>query len=201
MSIDKFGNYDTPLSEEEKVTLISFLGDVKKRDILRSATDLLSVEIPNRIHLSFLYFNHTEIDKIKAEIQNRFALFKMDIQGRFPTIPDLTKEEYWAFDIKVDDDNIPRVQLNDWLKEAINKGVVADVDLSKVSDGEWIRYFNRYKNDYPDMVKIAPEMKLIVEINDKLNDIADEYTCGGGFNIDFTDVINEIAQAAKEGKL
>lgn len=49
--------------------------------------------------------------------------------------------------------------------------------------------------------KVAPDMKLIIEINDKLNDIADNYTCGGEFNIDFTEIINEIIQATKEGKL
>lgn len=201
MAIDKLGNYDLPLSDEERTTLMNCLGGFKTRDVLQSLIDVLAVEVPNRIHLSILYYKHNELDKIKAEIKDRLTLLSKMLQEQFPMIPDLAKEEYWVFDIEIDADHLPRVRLNEWLDRAITKGESLPVILSKVSDGEWIRYFNRYKGDFPELVKISPEMKAIIEYNEKLNDIADDYTNGGNFNIDFTAVIEEIIKATKEGKL
>lgn len=201
MTISKLGIYDTPLSDEERKTLIGFLGDIKTRNLLREAADLLAVEVPSRISLSILYFDPKEMGQIKAEIESRFKILSIGIQDQFRAITGLSDPERWTFTVEVSEDSIPRVKLNEWLNTAITTGFSLPVDLAKVSDEEWINYFNRYKASMPEMVKISPEMKILVEFNEKLNEVADDYTCCGGFDIDFTEIINEIVQATKEGKL
>lgn len=201
MTISKLGNYELPLSDEERKTLIGHLGMIKTQNLLREAADLLAVEVPSRISLTILYYDPKELDQIKAEIESRFKILSIGIQDQFRAITGLSDPERWTFAITVNDDNIPRIELNEWLNTAATKGFTLPVDLAKVSDEEWINYFNRYKNSMPEMVKISPEMKVLMGFNEKLNEIADEYTCCGGFDIDFTEIINKITQAAKEGKL
>mgnify|MGYP004713210861 CR=1 FL=1 len=158
--------------------------------------DLLAVEVPHRITLSVLHFSHIDMAKLKEEIKNRFTILRKNMEERFPMIPILAEDSTWAFEIKTDGDGIPSVELNDWLQQASTKGAVAAVDFSKISDGDWVQFFRIYKKDYPEMVDITPEMKLIIEFNDHLNAINDEW-----HEVDYTDVIEEIIKATKEGKL
>lgn len=196
MTINKLGDYELPLSDEERNTLIGFLGLIRTQHLLRGAARLLAVEVPSRINLSILYFNYKQLDEIKKEVESRFKILSIGIQDQFRAITGLSDPERWEFEVKLNEDNIPQIHLNEWLCGAITKGLTLPVDLTKVSDEEWVNYFNRYKESFPEMVKISPEMKLLVEFNDKLNELNDEW-----HNVDYTDVINEIVQAAKEGKL
>lgn len=196
MSITKLGDYELPLSDEERNTLIGSLGDIMTQDLLHSAADLLAVKVPSSISLSFLYLNHEQLDEIRTEIENRFKLISAGIQNNHKPIIGLDDPEHWEFEVKLNEDNIPHIHLNSWLNTAITKGFILPVDLSKVNDADWVRYFKFHKYRIPEIVKISPKMKLLIEFDDKLNEL------NGGWNdVDHTNVINEIIQATKEGKL
>jgi len=200
MAITKLGNYELPLSSEERATLISYLAGFKREKMCDSIRGRLRHHLLDICSISSVTYKANEVGRIEMDITRRLAEIKDNINKDFPAAKSFFNEERWAFRIGFTSSDLPKVFLNEELLSFVMGGNNVNFDMSLIPDEEWIEEFKLNKYQCPGLMKITPEMQVYVKFNDRLNDFATNADYRDDYH-DFTAIIEEIAKAAKEGKL
>lgn len=198
MSINNLGYYVTPLSKEERDAIYALTG----KKICLEILETIKYKIRGVAHAHFQWSTRipdlTDFDEVIRSVNTRFENLFTLLKRDYPMVVELDNPENLSISVLKDGDGFPIIQMGEWLSK-INTGdgtIILDPDLIPefLLIQKWGELSLRDKGLIDNNVPV--EMKPIVEFNSKLNDIS-EY----GPEYDYTDVIKEIIQAVKEGKL
>lgn len=197
MSINNLGHYELPLSEEERVKIIPIVQARITRDVTDTVRDMVRKASQEAYHMSIGHFSSFNPEAMVKVIQERFDRCFDKLRSDHPGIAELNNLENLKFEITFDPDQIPIINPAAWLKSMLQGSGTITLDMSHTKDANLVGAWKRESWSNESLIddNVPEEMIGIVNFNRKLNDIVEDY------EYDFTDIIKDIIQAVKEGKL
>lgn len=200
MAITKLGNYELPLTSEERGTLISYLAGSMRVRLNNNVRKRSVFKIQDICMEGTAAFRQGNGESVVEDIRKKFQQLAEDLKQQFPAVNTLGDPQFWLIQPDLDAANGPSLNVNRALYAFIGGEDSLEIDLSKITDAQWVEEFEQRKSALPTMVKTSPEIELYTAFNDKLNDVVINAEYHDDPH-DYTKVIEEIVQAVKEGKL
>lgn len=204
MPITVLGMYDDdqPITKEEREEIIPVIKDEIEKNSLMKLVMSLQMYVTQSFSQTRLFHPSHSLEPIAKETNDRILLVGIPLFRSSKGFMYLEEnKDNLLCTVTKDEDGVPVIVLSEWLQGLFMGTIVPEFKWSEITDGFIVNKINDILSRDPSLCKVPEEMKPLVEFNNKLNEIADDYTYGGGFNIDFTPVIQSIIQAVKEGKL
>jgi hypothetical protein len=208
MSKDIFGNYSPPLTPEERKYIIphvdSYLVNRTKENIAQSLSgcdDIVKLGAKfSGTPIEFfkeMYSHNNYKETIDLYLSVYINIINIFVET-FGYVKELDHQKLLEITVEVPKDgNIPVVRLNHLVLRLISKTEPITIDYDKILDGKLISVFSTLANNSPELLIINEADKPIIEFNNRIKTIANDW---GNYE-DYTDIIKEIIQQTKEGKL
>lgn len=194
MAIDNLGYYKLPLSQEERDAIYPLVKTAVKNDIVSSIRTKLRDANMLAFQILHARFEITNVEEMTQGLKDRYNGIFDELKRSYPFVAELQDEANLDLSVVFDDDKIPALGLTSWLRSIVDGGEEITVDHSQVPDAMLVRQWG-IKVLYNPGLRVIPEnKKSLIEFNDKFNKLVDDY------EIDFTEVIEELVTAVKEGK-
>lgn len=194
MAIDNLGYYKLPLSQEERDKIYPVVKVAVQNDITSSIRAELRNTNMQAFHILRACFEITDLEGMTQEIKSRYDSIFDKLKRTHPFVAELQDEVNTTLSVTFDDDGIPTLVLSPWLKNIVDGGGEITVNHSQASDAVLVRQWKIKVLHNPELRVIPEDKKSLIEFNDKFNELVDDY------EIDFTEVIEELVIAVKEGK-
>lgn len=194
MAIDNLGYYKPPLSQEERDAIYPLVKTAVQNDILSSIRAKLRDANIQTFYLLHPGFEIAIVEEMTQGVKDRYNGIFDELKRSYPFVAELHDEANLDLSVVFDDDRIPALALTSWLRSIVDGGGVITVDYSQVPDAMLIRQWGIKVLYNPELRVIPENRKSLIEFNDKFNKLVDDY------EIDFTEVIEELVTAVKEGK-
>lgn len=197
MTITTLGYFIEPLSQEERSSILELTRKLIQRDIGYDLRNSIRYGFPNSIGISDFEPNVIK-DKFQIVLDRLFT----KLQDSHPQCPELFNIDNWKINIILNGDEIPILVRTPWLDNVISGTHVFEIDFDKVSDKTLINSFNILSYHDQSLLRVLPENKELLNYNKKINELNDVFKeYDPNEDVDYTDIIKEIIQAVKEGKL
>lgn len=197
MTITTLGYFVEPLSQEERKDLIEVTRKTIKRNTSYDLRNSIRFGFPNSIGIMDF-----ELNVIKGKFQIALDKLFTRLQREYPQCPELFCIDNWKIEVILNSDGIPVLVNPPWLNDVILGTHEFEIDFDKVADKILISSFNVLSYHDQTLLRVHPENKELLNYNKKINELNDSFSdYDPNEDVDYTDVIKEIIQAVKEGKL
>lgn len=194
MAVDNLGYYKLPLEKEERDAIYPLVKIAIQNDITSSIRAKLRDANMQAFYILHPRFEITIVEEMIQGVKDRYNGIFDELKRSYPFVGELDDETNLDLSVVFDDDGIPALALTPWLKSIVDGGGEITVDHSQVPDAMLVHQWEIKVLYNPELRVIPENKKSLIEFNDKFNKLVDDY------EIDFTEVIEELVTAVKEGK-
>lgn len=194
MAIDNLGYYKVPLSQEERDAIYPVVKVAVKNEIASSIRAKLRDVNMQVFYILHARFEIKDVEEMTQELKGRYNGVFDELKRSYPFVGELHDETNLDLSVVFDADGIPTLALTSWLRSIVDGGGEFAIDYSQVPDAMLVRQWEIKVLYNPELRVIPENKKSLIEFNDKFNKLVDDY------EIDFTEVIEELVTAVKEGK-
>lgn len=194
MAVDNLGYYKVPLSQEERDTIYPVVKVAVQNEIGKTIRTKLRDANIQAFYILHPGFEIGIVEEMIQGVKDRYNSVFDELKRYYPFVAELHDEANLDLSVVFDDDGIPALALTPWLRSVVDGGGEFTIDHSQVPDATLVCQWGIKVLYNPELRVIPEDKKSLIEFNDKFNKLVDDY------EIDFTEVIEELVTAVKEGK-